>query len=160
MGELLKAKLGKTLAATLFVALSMTACSPATTYSASNCDIFSDSFFTFLPSADKQSDPRGYFEEALAEQTRILEKIQSLSPSTQEESDLISELEDLNLKLQGVYQKQMDLRVEGQTALEFQNSMTEEELQDWMADGQEASAITAASMKAWENYATYCGLTQ
>lgn len=138
----------------------LTACSSG--YSAEpqgvdNCSsLINDPYFSFLPSANKDENPRGYFDEAVAAQEEFLGKINSLIPNDEEEKQLLGSVFDANKALLDIYVGEQMKRTAGQTSLQFQQSMSEEEFNAWIEIGKQAKVVTTQAMDAMQAYADYC----
>lgn len=138
----------------------LTGCSDysgATIQAKDNCSsLFNDPYFTYLPSADKDADPRGYFDQVVESQEQFLIKIASLIPSDDKEQQLLGTVFNANTALLDFYVGQQLKRNPGQTALEFQQSMTDAEFGLWLDEGLKAKAATTQSNKALLAYGDHC----
>lgn len=122
-----------------------------------NCaSLINDPYFSYVPVTDKEQDPRGYFEEVVKVQDDFVQKIQDLIPVDIKESELIGAIGAANSDLLTIYRGQMLIRTAGQTAVEFQRSLSDEEFNDWVEAGIKAKATTTMASDAMQAYADYC----
>ncbi len=129
----------------------------ATPQAEDNCSsLFDDPYFTYLPSANKDEDPRGYFNQVVEAQEQFLIKIASLIPSDEKEQQLLDAVSNANKTLLDFYDGQKLKRTPGQTALEFQQSMTDAEFDLWLDEGSKAKAASTQSNNALLAYGEYC----
>lgn len=121
-----------------------------------NCLILSNSYFSEVPTSDKLDDPRGYFDEVVAQQENFVAAIDLLNTNDQQEQLLISKMATSNRELLDIYIVEQ-LKIEpGSSAYEYQTGMTQAESESWQARGKVASVKTKEATEAIDSFAEFC----
>lgn len=123
-----------------------------------NCSSLNDPYFSYVATSDKQADPRGYFDEVVAEQQAYLGRLQALTPVDDDEQRLLGDIIARNEELLAFYVDEQQKRVPGETALQFWEGMSSAERADWQAIEPVLRSKTQEMMDSLDAYATYCGV--
>lgn len=139
----------------------LTGCAGATSLTGAespNCSSLNDPYFSYVAKSDKESDPRGYFDEVVNEEQAYLDRLQALNPVDDEERRLLGDIISTNKVLLSFYVDEQQKRVPGETARQFWNRMSPAERADWQAIEPVLRDKTQEMMDSLDAYATYCGV--